>query len=98
MSAESMVFCYVRMFIVMALKFRASSTIIVKVDLVKYVEALYTYTSSHVVVSQTSVNLFTFYTLIQVTDRVREFCYASDRICVSFITASLWEIYRSVKG
>jgi hypothetical protein len=95
MSAESVVFCYVRMFIVMALKFRVSSTTIIKVDLVKYVETLYT--SSHVVVSQTSVTLFTFYTLMQVTDRVRGFCYASDGICVSFIKISLWEISRTVK-
>lgn len=71
-SAESMVLCYVRMFSVMALIFRASSTTIVRVDLVKYVEALCN--SSHVVVSQTSVILSTFYTLMQVTVRARGFC------------------------
>lgn len=59
MSAENMVFCYVRMFNVVVLKFRASSATIIRVDLVKYVKALHI---SSYVVSQTSVTLFTFYT------------------------------------
>ena len=78
MSAEGMVFWYVKIFSVMAPKFRASSTTIIRVELVKYVEALYT--NSHVVISQSSVTLFIFYTLMQITDRERVFHYASGRI------------------
>jgi hypothetical protein len=82
------------MFSLMALKFRSLSTTIILVDLVKYVVALYT--NSHVF--QTSVSLVIIYTLMQFTERTKGFCCASDKLCVSFITTSLLEVYRSVKG
>jgi hypothetical protein len=83
------------MFSLMVLKFRTLSTTIIMVDLVKYVEALYT--NSHIVF-QTSVTLVIFYILMQFTERARGFCCASDNLCVSFITTSILEVYWPVKG